>query len=60
MESSLCVSVQDAQTTQSLLKIADLARDATSYGNNVRVDASVVRCTWEYSRYPECISQTAV
>jgi hypothetical protein len=32
------VSVQDAQTTQSLLKLADLARDATSYGNNVRVD----------------------
>jgi hypothetical protein len=28
--SSLCVSVQDAQTTQSLLKLADLARDATS------------------------------
>ena len=32
------MSVQDAQTTQSLLKLADLARDATSYGNNVRVD----------------------
>jgi hypothetical protein len=36
--SSHCVSVQDARTAQSLLKLADLARDATSYGNNVRVD----------------------
>jgi hypothetical protein len=35
---SLCVPVQDAQTTQSLLKLADLARDATFYGNNLRVD----------------------
>jgi hypothetical protein len=36
--SSVCVSMQDAQTAQSLLKLADLARDTTSYGNNVRVD----------------------
>jgi hypothetical protein len=32
------VSVQGAQTTHSLLKSADLARDATSYRNNVGVD----------------------